>query len=581
MGYSHSEIGHNWAHQLKKRQSTNSFSFEGTRIYSYGTVIGEIAELSDGTKVYLLNTGSYSNSTAKHQNHAFGAIPNDAIKFSVSCDDFIYGWRGYYWEKFTQATQTRLVHKYLGKMFEIVKGVIESSSIKNENEWSTKWYSEAVRLVELTKCTTISKLSKETVSEIVCHYNLKKNDATAFRKMVVALYNNITDIKGLVNATFGEGKYEEYVKRTSGARMGRRTMMLNRMLGFRSLRESAYRAPVCYAPYHSEWGRHMTFATKNTGNFKRHTYPRSLGYLQHEVHCHRTDGSITANDIRKHEKAGDYLQWLYNLKRKTLAYNRDVEENNRRNDRMLKAKSNLERFIGFSGWLTVSTTYSYRKVLNPNRLTYNYNGVEFAFETYHTERKLTPAEYYDYVQLDAVGREAWIREKKDWMLRTLQDETMCHEQDLREREEWQRILEERAAERKEKALYIAEKRKEGVTGIRQLFHEGLVDAGYNEDRSLYYGGNALLRFDKRENLVITSKGIKVTIPECERLWKIVSYWHTHDVTFVKSDEVVRATTNNWNISRFQDDIMIAGCHAIHYNEMELMAKELGFYKEAA
>lgn len=58
MGYSHSDIGHNWAHQLKDRQGDRHFSFDGRKIMSYTTVIGEIVHANDGTPVYFLNTGS-------------------------------------------------------------------------------------------------------------------------------------------------------------------------------------------------------------------------------------------------------------------------------------------------------------------------------------------------------------------------------------------------------------------------------------------------------------------------------------------------------------------------------------------
>lgn len=94
MGYSHSDIGHNWAHQLKSRQGDRYYSFNGRKIKSYSTVIGEIVYTKNNMPVYFLNTGSYSNSTCKHQNYAFGAIPKYAVKFSVSCDEFMYGWDG-------------------------------------------------------------------------------------------------------------------------------------------------------------------------------------------------------------------------------------------------------------------------------------------------------------------------------------------------------------------------------------------------------------------------------------------------------------------------------------------------------
>lgn len=116
-----------------------------------------------------------------------------------------------------------------------------------------------------------------------------------------------------------------------------------------------------------------------------------------------------------------------------------------------------------------------------------------------------------------------------------------------------------------------------IMGIIQLFHEGLIDGGfYGKGASFFHGGNALLRVNEKTQRVETSKGIFVSFVECKRLWVIVNRWHNNGTTFTSSDEKVHSTTHDWDISRYQDDIMIAGCHAIHYSEMEYAARQLGF-----
>lgn len=128
----------------------------------------------------------------------------------------------------------------------------------------------------------------------------------------------------------------------------------------------------------------------------------------------------------------------------------------------------------------------------------------------------------------------------------------------KEQEQWsyvQRVIQER-----------------GDEGRRDLWHEGYnVNIPFT-NTSLFYGGNVLLRVKGR--MVETSKGIKITKTECERLWTIISRWHTNDTEFI-AGERVKATMSSFFVSRYQNDIMIAGCHAIAYKEMERVAHQLG------
>lgn len=112
----------------------------------------------------------------------------------------------------------------------------------------------------------------------------------------------------------------------------------------------------------------------------------------------------------------------------------------------------------------------------------------------------------------------------------------------------------------------------GDEGRRDMWHEGHnVDIRF-ANPSLYYGGNVLLRV--KGSMVETSKGIKVTKSECKRLWTIVSRWHESNTEFI-AGERVKSTISSFAVSRYQNDIMIAGCHAVAYKEMERVAHQLG------
>lgn len=87
---------------------------------------------------------------------------------------------------------------------------------------------------------------------------------------------------------------------------------------------------------------------------------------------------------------------------------------------------------------------------------------------------------------------------------------------------------------------------------------------------VFAGGNVLLRV--RNSIVETSKGIKITIDECKRLWSLVKRWHENATSF--SREVCNAIGNRWQISSYQNDILTAGCHSIAYSEMEYIANQL-------
>lgn len=72
----------------------------------------------------------------------------------------------------------------------------------------------------------------------------------------------------------------------------------------------------------------------------------------------------------------------------------------------------------------------------------------------------------------------------------------------------------------------------------------------------------------------TSKGIKITQTEAERLWRLIKVFH--DGGKFKHDLVLDVTGQRWAFNCYENDMLTAGCHRIAYSEMEGIARQLGW-----
>ena len=536
------EIVHNWAHQLKTHGRSGNISFNKDCFYSYRTVIGQVVTLPNGQNIYLLNTGHYSNTTSNHQHYVRMSIPTDAPIFSVSCHNFIYNWSGFY--QFGKPEQTKLVTQYLAAQLKVIKEFSQSTSLKTEKEFSLHWYSEAQKLMALTNCCTFNQLIRTD------NLTLKMRgaeDPTKLRSMIKILANLRGNIKSnlllIVDAVCGPHTYTEYVKRTKGARSAEYTRTINRFLGFQS---GGY---VCtyWEPY----------SYKNTPSAKGIYLLK--GYVE---------GGLGKNDIHKHRKAGDYIAFLHKIKQENFRKNLEIAEAYAKQDRKKEAKRKLERHLGLTG---------FHCYLSYKIKTFNYNGTLYTYKHYNQEHPLTNVEYAGYCRLSPREQETWRHTKKQWMLQTLLEEERQIEE-AHKRAEAEALARKQAEEQYQKLLiekagYIKELEARGDEGIRQLWHEGLKkNLPFGKDNAFFHGGNALLRIWGGN--VETSKGIRVSPNECKRLWKLVNLWHQNNKQFVPDAEKVQSLTSRWSISRYQHDIMVSGCHAIAYVEMEYIAKQL-------
>lgn len=555
MGYNHSDIGHNWAHQLKKRQGDRHFSFDGTKIKSYTTVIGEIVYTKDNTPVYFLNTGSYSNSTRRHQGHAFSAIPGDAPQFSASCGNFMYDWDGVTnWKgELTEREARKFVVTNLQHVVDSLLQFKTSKALKIEKEFSLHCFDEALRFLEYFPITSISKILRMNNDGLKGWFCVP--NPTVFRKVVKAIMAGDRELKSLVDIANGEGTYDAYYQRTIGIRMTDVTRKFNYVCGF----ETVGFRDRWYEPY-------PYLYDKSNGS----RFPKNHTFISHLLGSCGGKG-FTSKQILQHRENGDLVVTLYKARKTNFLKACEEYAQCARNHRVAEAKKRLEIFIGLRGW-----NNSWMNHYKHPFASFTYNGIEYTFNSWNEEEELTGEEYAAFDAMSPEEQKTFIRDKRSEMLKILRQQDYNY-QHRRELAEQARIKYEK--EQAEKREYIESLKAQGDDGLRQLWHGGLITSSslWKQPITLFYGGNVLLRVANNGQRVITSKGIEIPINECKRLWTIINHWHEGNIEFCRSGEMVHATNSQkWNIQRYQNDIMIAGCHAIAYKEMATIAKQLNF-----
>lgn len=84
--------------------------------------------------------------------------------------------------------------------------------------------------------------------------------------------------------------------------------------------------------------------------------------------------------------------------------------------------------------------------------------------------------------------------------------------------------------------------------------------------------NVYLRINK--DMIETSKGITLLKEEARRLWRLIKMFHEGH-TF-HHDLALDASGYKWELNKYENDMLTAGCHRISYTEMEGIALQLGF-----
>ena len=545
----YSEVCHLWAHHSQNEAISGNVRFEGGSLFSYSTCIGERFEIN-GNVVFVLNNYKFSSTTSSHQSAMRSSIPGDEPNVHV----FNVNYRGR-----GDSYITSYWHRYPGKEERLKTDIIRFASIWLSQLWNQcldvrennradigvdlGLFDTFKRYYEVTGVMTMKKLLRLTDKELI-HYMFDGEfngsfDIRKVRKFIRLLDGDCTTLKTIVNFVAGKGEYDAYMKRTEHLHLPGKLRRMSLKIGFR-------------LPGLNDW--------RCDGNVR--------------------EGSIKTAEYKKRKANGTLISWMLEQKKLNMSLRTGRKEYNDLRDRRSRAKLRLERYLGFRGWETYRSRYEFgrKKYIT----SFDYDGEVFSFSGCGTidYQSLSDKDYVSFINMSQDEQKTFIHEKRLWMLSYLKEEKARHEAWKAEAEEQRRIRDE---ERKRAEAFRAEVQRAKDSGdyesVREYYYKGLVTDGTvnGMPSSFYHGGNVLLRVT--DKFVKSSKGISVSIAEAVRMWKIVKRWHEDESTFEAYSEKFFTTLSNYGISRYQNDILIAGCHTIAYKEMERAAIELGIEKK--
>ncbi|MGN1173628.1 MAG: hypothetical protein ACI4SO_07560 [Muribaculaceae bacterium] len=548
----YSDVCHLWAHHSQSEAESGNVRFDEERLFSYGTCIGERFEIN-GNIVFVCNDYAFSKSTGRHQSAMHGAIPDEDPNVHVfhvnysgwgneSITSFWHGrCRNKETEGYFKRDLIRFASLWLASLWNQCLGVNENN--RADIGVDLGLFDTFKRYYEVTGLMTMKKLLRLTDNELSqCMFGGEFNgkfDVRKVRKFMRLLVAG-SDLETIVDFVAGKGKYAAYMKRTEHLHLSAKLRRMSLKIGFR--------LPGLY-----DW--------RCDGNVR--------------------EGSIKTSEYKKRKADGTLISWMLEQKKLNMSLKAGRKEYDDFRDRRSCAKQRLERYLGFSGWETYRSRYEWGRK-KKCFTSFDYDGEVFSFSGCGTidYQSLSDKDYLSFTKISKAEQKAFVHEKRLWMLSHLKEEKARHEAWEAEAEERRRIREE---ERKRREAFRAEVQRAKDEGdydkLRDYWYQGLVgDSTVQGFGPMFYrGGNVLLKVT--DKLVMSSKGISVAIAEAVRMWKIVKRWHNDESTFVADSEKFHTTLSNYGVSRYQNDILIAGCHAIAYKEMERAAVELGIEKK--
>lgn len=538
-------VAHAWAHNLDKAHNASRMSHDDGCIYSYSTCIGQRLEIN-GKVIFLLDTTSYSNTTSGHQGWVHSAIPNDIDKEIFRFEGHergSYNIISFYHGQSPEGRNKALVDfgmRYLMEEYSNCLLIAECKTLVHP--FSRKGYEEMVRWFNTTGCMTVKKLLRMKYADFQKYvpamrsrnWTYKQVDKRV-RKFLQMMLDN-APIEAIVDMVNGEGTWDAYQKRIQPLKTAEKTRRLRSLI---FVKGAGWRGSCARPTIH--------------------------GAISPVV----SDNPINKKSIDQHIKKGDYIQWLYGLRKMNIESAYTANLVNIRQNARSKAKERLEKYLGMNGWLPSD---SYSPFHNNAPTSFNFNGTILQFRSWHKLKHLSGEEYQTYCSLTPEQQRQWVINKRQTVLDEYLEETRQYEESRARWDQYYKDLEEerrRYAELEASKKEYIDQLKQTPEGIRQLYHEGFKL--YNNSLpGVFAGGNVLLRI--KGAIVETSKGIKITIEECKRLWSLVKRWHDNAESFTR--EICYAVGNHWQISSYHNDILTAGCHSIAYSEMEYIANQL-------
>lgn len=550
----YSEVCHLWAHHSQNEAESGSVRFDEERLFSYGTCIGERFEIN-GNIVFVCNDYAYSKSTGRHQSAMRSAIPDkdpNVHVFHVNYKGWGDGSITSFWhgrcrdketEDYLKTDLIRFASLWLARLWNQCLDVRENN--RADIGVDLGLFDTFKRYYEVTGVMTMKKLLRLTDKELI-HYMFDGEfngsfDIRKVRKFIRLLDGDCTTLETIVNFVAGKGEYDAYMKRTEHLHLSGKLRRMSLKIGFR-------------LPGLHDW----------------------------RCNWNVREGLIKTAEYKKRKANGTLISWMLEQKKLNMSLKANRKEYDDLRDRRSRAKSRLESYLGFRGWETSRSRYEWGK--REYITSFDYDGEVFSFSGCGSidYQSLSDKDYISFINMSQDEQKAFIHEKRLWMLSYLKEKKARHEAWKAEAEERRRIREEERKRHEEFRVEVQRAKDEGdYDKLRSYWYRGLVsDSTIQNLGPLFYrGGNVLLRVT--DKFVKSSKGIAVSIAEAVRMWKVVKRWHEDESTFKADSEKFHTTLYNYGVSEYHKDILIAGCHAISYVEMERAAIELGIEKKDA
>lgn len=548
-----SDVCHLWAHNSQSEAVAGNVSFYNGRLKSYYTCIGQRFEV-DGSVIFVVNEYTFSSSTSSHQNCMLSSIPKHDknvhvfhINRNVYGDSYLVS----RWDYNNKVRQKEFREDLVSFAFQWISDIWnECLDVKYNNGKDTGVdlgkFNKFLDFISVTKCKTLSGYMRMTEKEMrkelyISEFHTPRGMESSskvrrIKKFLRVLSDKKSSIEDIIDCAAGKGTYSAYLERSKPYRFAEKLRRISELIGFKFNKDAWYSKNVIV-------------------------------------------GKITAKEYRKRKADGTLISWMLEQKKLNMEFKYGRKDFYDMCDRRESAKQRLMRHLGFTGWRTFGSMYwSGRSYLG----SFDYDGEVFLFERceYINPQTLSDKEYMSFRTMSKEEQRAFIHEKRLWMLSYLKEEKSRHDAYIAAYNEQLRIREE---ERKLRNAMLDEAKEAVKNGdydkLRDIWYKGLVSDGTvnNMPMSFYRGGNVLLRVT--DKFVKSSKGISVTIAEAVRMWRVVKRWHENPGSFEAYSEKFFTTLSDYGISRYQNDILIAGCHAIAYKEMERAAIELGIEKK--
>jgi len=563
--------------------------YEGRDFYSYSTIFGQWLDISKN--VVAIFDGSTSISSSKHKLYK-GLFPDDVHVFPLSFSGGYYGWNNcnlessynFKDEDFKECHRMQMIDHYVERIYNQL-AAINGGKKKGLEKVSFKAWGYVEELCSLYKDTSISKWIKWS-----CNYKHDENGKLK-RKLARMLKGGERNVQILTDALFGEGTYKTYwdycARYRKAADKRAKIEKLCERLGIASPYES-YSMGRVKTELTADQIRKLTAKERVELHFKT--------LAKKEYYAHESERREKYN-----KNLRNAYKWIVGFepqKKYWGGYGNEVSNNCINKDNGVVYECSGEHIFGFY-WCNTYVLFDYdsfRKSADKEQWIADFYAKckEVALNRKailtlkrikaHTKEKVNRWDDDVYLNDDYLREnttEAEYAVCAEFIRK--QDKHYADEEARRRAAEIARLKREEE-ERKEREYMRQVKQEQideciarGVDGNRDLWRKHLQSIGNaelgNNINVFYYGGNVLMRLNLNKDKVETSKGIRIPVDTCKKMWRVVSKWHENPKCF-KPMEIDTKGSGRYTISSYQNDILTAGCHKIAFTEMQRMYNEI-------